>query len=99
MSSKNSLKQFTQDVLTSEGTILVSFKAPWCGPCKSLTPILEELSDEGFDVYTVNIDHKSELTAKYGVRGVPTTIIFKDGKEVERLVGLKTKDELITKLS
>lgn len=99
MSTTSYLKQFTQDVLTSEGTILVSFKAPWCGPCKSLTTILEELSDEGFDVYTVNIDHDSELTAKYGVRGVPTTIIFKDGKEVERLVGLKTKDELITKLS
>ena len=99
MSSTNPLKQFSQDILQSEGTILVSFKAPWCGPCKILTPILEEISAEGFDVYTVNVDEEVELPAKYGVRGVPTSIIFKDGKEVERLVGLKTKDEIITKLS
>ena len=82
------------DQETSSGAVLVDFYGPWCGPCKRLTPVLESLSDEmkgKVTIVKVNIDKSPNLTEKYGVRGVPTLILFKNGKEKKRLVGYQDK--------
>lgn len=75
----------------------IDFWAPWCGPCKIMNPIVEELEKEFKDVEfeKVNVDEKSETASKYGVMSIPTFVIEKDGKEVGRKVGATGKDELV----
>ncbi len=75
------------------GTILVDFYADWCGPCRMLSPILEELSND-FNIVKVNVDESPIAAQKYGVMSIPTLIVFKDGKEVNKKIGLCSKDEL-----
>ncbi len=75
------------------GTILVDFYADWCGPCRMLSPILEELSND-FNIVKVNVDESPITAQKYGVMSIPTLIVFKDGKEVNKKIGLCSKDEL-----
>ncbi len=83
--------------LTKEGYVLVDFFANWCGPCKMLGPILEELSNQRDDVKIVkiDIDENEETPRKFGVMSIPTLILFKDGKEVSKQVGLLSKTDLI----
>lgn len=71
--------------------VIVDFYADWCGPCKMLAPILEE-SD--FNVLKVNVDDFRDLAIKYGIMSIPTLIKFKDGEEVKKVIGFKTKEEL-----
>ena len=75
-----------------KGNILVDFYADWCGPCKMLAPILEEL--EGIDVLKVNVDDFPDIATKYGVMSIPTLIKFVDGNETKKTIGFKTKEEL-----
>jgi thioredoxin 1 len=75
------------------------FSAVWCGPCKVFKPIMKELSDEGYDIEFIDGDENQDLAVQYNIRSVPTTIIEEDGKEVGRIVGVKTKEEMITELS
>jgi thioredoxin 1 len=89
---------FDQDVLKSKGAVLVDFWAEWCGPCKQIGPFLEEISDEMSSEVTVaklNIDHNPLAPSKYGVRGIPTLILFKDGQVAATKVGALPKSKLV----
>lgn len=85
---------FQQEVLQAETPILVDFWATWCGPCQRQAPALEELFEEGYRVGKVDVDQSPELASRYGVMSIPTLILFKDGKEAARLVGLQSKETL-----
>ena len=81
---------FVQDISSQEKTVIVDFWAEWCGPCKQIGPILEEISNEKKDtlkVLKLNIDENPETPQKYGVRGIPTIMIFKDGRLIDQKVG------------
>lgn len=88
---------FSDDVLKADGPVLVDFWAEWCGPCKMIGPALEEMSDEMSDKVTIaklNIDDSPEVPGKYGVRGIPTMILFNNGEVVETKVGAAPKSQL-----
>ncbi len=88
---------FEDEVLQSDKPVVVDFWAEWCGPCKQLSPIVDELADEMKDqikVVKVNIEEALEAPTKYGVRGIPTLMIFKDGQVVDTRVGGMPKSQL-----
>jgi thioredoxin 1 len=90
---------FEADVLQSAVPVLVDFWAPWCGPCKSIAPVLEQLANEysgKVKVVKVNVDDNSNSAIKYNVRGIPNLIIFKDGKVENQIVGAVRKEELVS---
>lgn len=82
--------QFAADVEEGAGVTLVDFYADWCGPCKMITPVLEQLAEEyegKLNIVKINADEESDVLAKYGVRGLPTMMVFKDGQSVDVTVG------------
>ena len=89
------------DEKIKEGTVLVDFFATWCGPCRMLGPVLEQVSDEIGDkakIYKVDIDECIDIAKRFGIMSVPTMIIFKDGKESEKLIGLRQKGQILDAL-
>ena len=101
MASPNIVKltqeNFAAEVLQSPTPVLVDFWAEWCGPCKMIAPILDELSDEyegRVKIAKVNIDEQQGLAAKYGIRAIPTLLLFDKGQVADQIVGLRSKRDL-----
>ena len=98
MSSVNvSDADFENEVLKADGPVMVDFWAEWCGPCKALSPIVDEVANEvagKMKVVKVNIDENPNAPTKYGVRGIPTLMVFKDGELVDTKVGGMSKGQL-----
>ncbi|MCH5197376.1 MAG: thioredoxin [Oscillospiraceae bacterium] len=89
---------FETEVLKSEKTVIADFNADWCGPCKMLAPVLEEVSDELSEVkfVSINVDDEETLAEDNDISSIPCLIVFKNGEETNRSVGLISKDELIS---
>lgn len=90
-------QEFIREVLDGEGLTLVDFFATWCGPCKMLTPVLEELSSElegEVKIFSVDVDESQTLAMKYNVYSVPTMILFKNGEKVDQMVGFLPKQNI-----
>ena len=94
-------QNFEEEVLKSDKTVLIDFYADWCGPCRMMGSIVEEIANtagENVKVGKVNVDDNQELAVKFGIMSIPTLIIFKNGKPVESLIGVRDKAEIMGKI-
>lgn len=97
MSIKVTKDNFESEVVQSSVPVLIDFWAAWCGPCKTIGPRVDELAvevGEKAKICKVNVDEEMALAQKFGIMSIPTLVIFKDGKEANRVVGVRSKDEL-----
>ena len=98
---KITVSNFESEVLRSDQPVLVDFYADWCGPCRMLAPVLEEIAREyesGVKVGKVNVDEQMELAQKFGVSSIPLLVVFKDGQPVAKSLGYRPKEEIVNLL-
>ena len=99
MSIKLNSQNFADEILNKNVTALVDFYADWCGPCKMIAPILEEIAAENEDISVGKVnDESNDLAYKYGVSSIPTLIVFENGEEIERIVGYRPKEDILEAL-
>lgn len=94
-------KNFEEEVLQSDKTVLIDFWASWCGPCKMMSPVIDSIAEEmgeEIKVCKINIDEEQNLAIKYNVMSIPTFIVLKNGKEIGRSVGVQDKSEITNML-
>ena len=99
---KITVSNFESEVLRSDQPVLVDFYADWCGPCRMLAPVLEEIAREyegGVKVGKVNVDEQMELAQKFGVSSIPLLVVFKDGQPVAKSLGYRPKEEIVNLLT
>ena len=91
---------FNTEVLQSDRTVLLDFWASWCGPCRMVSPIVDEIADERSDILVckINVDEQRELAAQFGVMSIPTLVVIKNGQEVQRSVGARPKNQILAML-
>ncbi len=91
---------FHDEVLKSDKPVLLDFWAPWCGPCRMVVPIVEEIADERSDIKVgkVNVDEQPELAGRFGVMSIPTLVVMKDGKVVNQQMGARPKSQILAML-
>lgn len=91
---------FDTQILQNPKPVLVDFYADWCGPCKMLSPLVEEIaaSEDAFEVFKLNVDEAPDIAARYGVMSIPTLIAFKAGEAVQRKVGVQSKQAILAML-
>ena len=95
MEKKFTTANFEAEVLKADKTVLVDFYADWCGPCKMMAPTIEQLAEELADIAVVgklNVDDSEEIAAQYGIMSIPTLVVFKDGKPVNKVIGVQSKE-------
>ena len=91
-------QNFRTDVLEADLPVLVDFWAPWCGPCRAVAPVLEQLQDEltgRLKIVKINVDENNEIAGALGVRSIPTLVVFKEGKAVEGAIGALSKQQML----
>lgn len=91
---------FTQEVIHSELPVLLDFWAPWCGPCRMVGPLLDEIARERADVKVgkVNVDEQPELASQFGIMSIPTLVVMKNGQVVDQVIGARPKDQILALL-
>jgi len=103
MATTFTAENFEKEVLQAEGPVLVDFWAPWCGPCRAMGPIIDELAEEydgkGVKIGKMNVDESQSVAAQFGIMSIPTLILFNNGAAVDQMVGLQSKEQLKAKLS
>ena len=95
------IENFQNEVIESEKTVLVDFWAPWCGPCRNLSPVIDEIAEERTDIKVgkINVDDNKDLARKFKVMAIPTVLVFRNGEEVNRSVGPENKEEVLALLN
>ena len=91
---------FNEEVINSDKPVLLDFWASWCGPCRMVAPVLDEIAQERADIKVgkINVDEQPELAAKFGVMSIPTLVVMKDGKIAEKTVGARPKAQILAML-
>lgn len=94
-------KNFEEEVLNSNKPVIIDFYADWCGPCKMMSPIIDNIAEENSDIKVgkVNVDEAQDIAIKYNIMSIPTIIIFKEGKEYKKFVGVTSKENILSSLN